>query len=159
MQRDFVPEVSQRFYKLREEGSIFFAVPHTHTVCPLKYHVRDMGLLECIQRRATKMLQGMGHLSYNDRLRAGAVQPREEKAPGRPKSNQGGCKQEGDRLCSRVCCDRTKGNGFILKQERFRLDMRKKYFAIRAVRHWHKLLREAVEAPSLETFKVRLDGL
>jgi len=42
------------------------------------------------------MLQGMGHISYNDRLRAGAVQPREEKAPGRPKSNQGGCKQEGD---------------------------------------------------------------
>jgi len=37
--------------------------------------------------------------------------------------------------------------------------MRKKYFAIRVVRHWHRLLREAVEAPSLESFKVRLDGL
>ena len=30
---------------------------------------RDMNLLECIQRRATKMIQGVEHLSYDDRLR------------------------------------------------------------------------------------------
>ena len=30
---------------------------------------KDMDLLECIQRRATKMIQGMEHLSYEDRLR------------------------------------------------------------------------------------------
>ena len=30
---------------------------------------RDMNLLECIQRRATKIIQGMKHLSYEDRLR------------------------------------------------------------------------------------------
>jgi len=30
---------------------------------------RDVDLLECIQRRATKMIQGMEHLSYEDRLR------------------------------------------------------------------------------------------
>ena len=28
-----------------------------------------MDLLECVQRRATKMIQGMEHLSYRDRLR------------------------------------------------------------------------------------------
>ena len=35
---------------------------------------RDMELLESIQRRATKMMPEMEQLSYEDRLRAGAVQ-------------------------------------------------------------------------------------
>jgi len=29
---------------------------------------------------------------------------------------------------------------------------------MRVLRHWHRWLGEAVEAPSLEMFKVRLDG-
>ncbi|KFV96687.1 hypothetical protein N327_04437, partial [Fulmarus glacialis] len=49
-------------------------------------------------------------------------------------------------------------NGFKLKESRFRLDIRKKFFTMRVVKHWHRLPKEAVDAPSLETFKVRLEG-
>ncbi|KFQ83870.1 hypothetical protein N337_02653, partial [Phoenicopterus ruber ruber] len=49
-------------------------------------------------------------------------------------------------------------NGFNLKEGRYSLDIRKKFFTMRVVKHWNRLPSEAVDAPSLETFKVRLDG-
>ncbi|KFV55446.1 hypothetical protein N341_07279, partial [Tyto alba] len=49
-------------------------------------------------------------------------------------------------------------DGFKRKDGRCRLNVRKKFFPVRVVRHWHRLPREAVAAPSLEGFKARLDG-
>ena len=33
------------------------------------------------------------------------------------------CKKEGDKLFHRVCCNRTRGDGFTVKEGRFRLDI------------------------------------
>jgi len=67
-------------------------------------------------------------------------------------------KKVGEGLFTRACSDRTTDNGFGLKETKFRLKIRNKFFTVRFVKPWHMLLRGVVDAPSLETFKVKLDG-
>jgi len=71
---------------------------------------------------------------------------------------KGDYKKAGEGPFTRSCSDRTRGNGFRLKEGRFRFGIRKKLFTMRVVRHWHRLPSEAVDAPSLEVFKARLNG-
>lgn len=48
-------------------------------------------------------------------------------------------------------------NSLKLFQGRFRLDIRKYFFTKRAVRHWSRPLRKAMQLPSLEAFKSHVD--
>ena len=56
-----------------------------------------------------------------------------------------------------VLFERIRGNSFKLKEGRFRLDIRRKLFTVRVVRHRHRLPREMVDVLSPETPKVRLN--
>ncbi|KFM10245.1 hypothetical protein AS27_12833, partial [Aptenodytes forsteri] len=126
-------------------------------------HKKDVDLLERVQKRATKMTRGMEHLSYEERLRELGLFSLEKRRLwgdllAACQYLKGAYKKDGGKLLSRACCNRTRGNGFKLKGGRFRLDTRKKFFTLRVVKHWHRFPREVVDAPSLETFQVRLDG-
>ncbi|KFQ63554.1 hypothetical protein N334_13604, partial [Pelecanus crispus] len=126
-------------------------------------HKKDMDLLEQLQRRATKMIRGMEHLSWEERLSELGLFSLEKR---RLRGDlivafqyiKEAYEKDGDKVFSRACCNRTRCNGFILKEGMFRLDIRKKCFTMRVVKHWNSLPREVVDAPSMEIFKVRLDG-
>ncbi|KAK4812291.1 hypothetical protein QYF61_014077 [Mycteria americana] len=91
-------------------------------------HKKDMELLERLQRRATKMIQGLEHLSYEDRrIELGLSSLEKRRLRGHRIAAfqylKGAYRKDGDRHFSKACCDRTRSNGFELREGRFRLDL------------------------------------
>lgn len=105
-----------------------------------------------------KLMRGLKYLFYKEKLRELGLFSRERIKLCWPcyafQYLKEGLQKAGEELFKR---DRKCEIFPKLKEGRFWLDLKKKSFTLRVVRHWNRLLRQFVDPPSLKVYKTRLD--
>lgn len=121
-----------------------------------------MNVLECAQRRATKLEQGVEVISCEEQLRMSGLSGLETKrqkcdfiAPCSLLRRRSG--EEVAEVFSLGFSDRISGKSSKMCQGRVRLDVRKHFFTGR-VKHWKRLPREVVNVSRLSVIKRHLDN-
>ena len=126
------------------------------------YYRKDIGLLEAVQRRMTKRIQGMRDIPYNRRLKMLKLHSLERRRLRGDlievfKWYRGYNKGDISKVLRVSKQDRTRNNGFKIEKGRFKKEIGKNWFANRVVDEWNGLSSQVVGAKTIESFKRRLD--
>jgi hypothetical protein len=126
--------------------------------------VQDIEVMEKVQKRATKLVQGLGRLSYERRLQIlGLTSLRKRRERGDLievyKLLHGVEKIDPEKFFSvRQASYHLRGHRFTLEQHRYRLAVRQHTFSQRIVPTWNQLPEMVVNAESVNSFKNCLDA-
>ena len=123
--------------------------------------VKDIELIEQVQHRATKLIPGIAHWPYHDRLKELHLTTLELR------------RHRGDLLETfkilkgkeGIECDKlftlntsvTRGNSLKLNKPRSRLNVRQNYFSQRVINAWNQLPNEVIEQDTVNGFKNAID--
>ena len=126
------------------------------------FYRMDIKMLESVQRRMTKMIQGLRNIPYEDRLRSLNLHSLERRRVRGDmievfKWMKGINSGDINKVLLVSEPGRTRSNGFKLDKFRFNKDMGKYWFTNRVVDEWNKLSSHVVSANTLDSFKRRLD--
>ena len=126
------------------------------------YYRMDIDRLESIQRRMTKMIQGMRNLRYEERLKRLNLHTLERRRVRGDlievyKWVKGFNRGELGKVLIVSEQRRTRSNGCKLDKFRFRKEIGKNWFTNRVVNEWNRLSEHVVGAESINCFKSRLD--
>ena len=127
------------------------------------YLARDIESLERIQRAATRMVKGLRHLPYEDRLqRLNLFSLRRRRLRGdlilAYNIWRGRVDLPADHLLHSSLRPGMRREGFRLQQQYSRTRRRQSTFSARVVEPWNRLPLDVVSAPSVDVFKKRLDA-
>jgi hypothetical protein len=124
---------------------------------------RDINLLSNVQRRSTKLVEGLYNLNFEDREKSLNLFPLSYR------QNRGdlilayriirdpGSGLNFDDFFSYSTTTNLRGHPWKLKKERSRLLLRQNFFSQRVVNPWNSLPVSVIEAPNVNIFKSRLD--
>jgi endonuclease/exonuclease/phosphatase family metal-dependent hydrolase len=126
------------------------------------YLRKDIETLENVQRRATKLVPEIKHLSYTERLQHlnlfSLAHRRKRGDMVRVYKILNNLEEINNNIFKLSTSARTRGHNKKLQKQQCRKNVRLYSFANRVVTSWNSLPDRVVSAPSLNTFKARLDG-
>ena len=119
-------------------------------------------MIERVQRRATKLIEGFKNLKYTERLNVtGLISLEKRRVRGDLiqvfKTLKGIDRLNYKNYFEMQDSNRTRGHSYKLIKQRSSLDVRKYFFSQRIVNVWNNLPKGVVDADSVNSFKNRLD--